>query len=77
MMADRNTRVGCAAASYSENSVPYKIYLVACNYATTNMINFPIYASCFNAAEKCLTGTNPVYSSLCSTAETYDVNKWF
>ncbi|XP_065362988.1 antigen 5 like allergen Cul n 1-like [Calliphora vicina] len=77
MMADRNIRVGCAASTYSPAGQPYKAYLVACNYATTNMINFPIYASCNQAGTSCTTGTNPKYPNLCSASEEYAVNKWF
>ncbi|XP_065364366.1 antigen 5 like allergen Cul n 1-like [Calliphora vicina] len=77
MMADRNIRVGCAASTYSPAGQPYKAYLVACNYATTNMINFPIYASCKKAGASCTTGTNSKYPNLCSASEHYDVNKWF
>lgn len=75
MMADRNIRLGCAASTYSQQ--PYQAYLVACNYATTNMINFPIYKSCNKAGTSCTTGTNPKYPNLCSASEKYDVNKWF
>ncbi|XP_037818682.1 antigen 5 like allergen Cul n 1-like [Lucilia sericata] len=75
MMADRNIRVGCAASMYTEGG--FKNYLVACNYATTNMINFPIYASCQKAGTSCTTGTNPQYPNLCSVSEEYAVNKWF
>lgn len=71
MMADRNTHVGCAAATYNN------IYLLACNYATTNMIGFPIYASCSSPGSSCSTGNNPQYPNLCSTSEVYSVNKWF
>ncbi|XP_023302453.2 antigen 5 like allergen Cul n 1-like [Lucilia cuprina] len=77
MMADRNIRVGCAASTYSPAGQPYKAYLVACNYATTNMINFPIYASCKKAGQSCTTGSNPNYPNLCSLSEQYTVNKWF
>ncbi|XP_028894690.2 antigen 5 like allergen Cul n 1-like [Zeugodacus cucurbitae] len=77
MMADRNIRVGCAASTYDESGQPYKAFLFACNYATTNMINFPIYKSCSVAASECKAGKNPKYTSLCSVSEKYDVNKWF
>ncbi|KAM7350295.1 venom allergen-1-like [Cochliomyia hominivorax] len=77
MMAERNIRVGCAASTFSVKDQSYKLYLVACNYATTNVINFPIYKSCSKAATSCTTGTNPRYPNLCSTAEKIDVNKFF
>ncbi|XP_073835068.1 venom allergen-1-like [Musca autumnalis] len=76
MVADRNVRVGCAAATYSVPDEAYKAYLVTCNYATTNMIDFPIYNRCDKPAESCATGTNPSYPNLCSTSEEYAVNEF-
>lgn len=76
MMADRNIRVGCAASTYTKKGEPTS-YLVACNYATTNMSNFPIYEKCAKAASTCKTGKNPQYPNLCSASEEYAVNKWF
>ncbi|XP_037818685.1 antigen 5 like allergen Cul n 1-like [Lucilia sericata] len=77
MMADRNIRVGCAAATYSVSGENYKNYLLACNYATTNMIGFAIYKSCDKPAADCESGTNESYKNLCSPKESYDVNQWF
>lgn len=81
MMAERNIRVGCAAATYtdlrSNNNSNKQIFLIACNFATTNMVGFPIYTSCNSAGTSCTTGTNPQYPNLCSTSEEYDVNKWY
>ncbi|XP_065365384.1 antigen 5 like allergen Cul n 1-like [Calliphora vicina] len=74
MMVDRNTRVGCAAATYSKDS--YNNYLLACNYASTNMIGFAIYETCDKAANSCESGPNSSYENLCSSSESYDVNKW-
>ncbi|XP_023302468.2 antigen 5 like allergen Cul n 1-like [Lucilia cuprina] len=74
MMVDRNIRVGCAAATYSKDS--HNNYLFACNYASTNMVGFPIYKSCDKAADDCESGTNSSYKNLCSTSESYDVNKF-
>ncbi|XP_067635244.1 venom allergen-1-like [Eurosta solidaginis] len=77
LAADKNTHVGCAVANYIEKGQTYNSFLMACNYATTNMVNFPIYESCATPASKCTTGTNPSYKNLCSTKESYSVNKWF
>ncbi|XP_065366135.1 antigen 5 like allergen Cul n 1-like [Calliphora vicina] len=74
MMADHNIRVGCASAIFSPVDQPKK-YLVACNYATTDMIKYPIYSSCKQAGTSCTTGTNPKYPNLCSASEEYAVNK--
>ncbi|XP_037818694.1 antigen 5 like allergen Cul n 1-like [Lucilia sericata] len=76
MMADRNIRVGCAAATYSVSGKDYKNYLFACNYAATNMIGFAIYKSCDKSADDCKSGTNPNYENLCSSSESYNVNKY-
>lgn len=76
MMADRNIRVGCAAATYSPDEGELHIYLVACNYATTNVIRRPIYLKCIAVASSCISGTNLQYPNLCSKSESYDVNKW-
>uniref|UniRef100_W8B4H9 Venom allergen-1 n=1 Tax=Ceratitis capitata TaxID=7213 RepID=W8B4H9_CERCA len=77
MVADKNIRVGCAASTFDVSGQPYKGYLFACNYATTNMIDFPIYKGCSEAASNCTTGRNPDFNNLCSASEEYDVNKWF
>ncbi|XP_061388379.1 antigen 5 like allergen Cul n 1-like [Musca vetustissima] len=79
MMADRNIRVGCAAATYDDTRIDgdRQIFLIACNYATTNMLGFPIYKNCSSPATSCSTGTNPQYPNLCSTSEVYNVNKWY
>ncbi|XP_058974987.1 antigen 5 like allergen Cul n 1-like [Musca domestica] len=79
MVADRNIRVGCAAASYVDIRIDggRQIFLLACNYATTNILELPIYANCSTAATSCSSGTNPQYPNLCSVSEKYDVNKWY
>ncbi|XP_073831637.1 venom allergen-1-like [Musca autumnalis] len=77
MMADRNVRVGCAAVTYATPSSSSNTFLITCNYATTNMVGFPIYANCSSTGSSCQTGSNPQYPNLCSTSEKYDVNKWF
>uniref|UniRef100_A0A1I8MCZ1 Venom allergen-1 n=1 Tax=Musca domestica TaxID=7370 RepID=A0A1I8MCZ1_MUSDO len=77
MLADRNIRVGCAAVTYESPYSPTETFSITCNYATTNMVGFPIYANCSSAAASCSTGKNPQYSNLCSTSEKYDVNKWY
>ncbi|KAM7350298.1 antigen 5 like allergen Cul n 1-like [Cochliomyia hominivorax] len=70
MMADRNIRVGCAASIYN------KTYLFACNYASTNMVGYAIYKSCDKPAADCKSGTNSSYKNLCSTSESYNINKF-
>lgn len=74
MVADRNTDVGCAVSTYSVKDQSYKAFLMACNYAATNVIGIKMYNSCSKAASKCTTGVNPSYKFLCSPSEVYDVN---
>eukprot|EP00099_Drosophila_melanogaster_P004891 NP_001245671.1 antigen 5-related, isoform B [Drosophila melanogaster] len=77
LVADRNTEVGCAAATYSVSGQSYKAFLLACNYAATNVLGIKMYSSCSKAASKCTTGTNPKYKYLCSAKEEYNVNNLF
>ncbi|XP_016995339.1 antigen 5 like allergen Cul n 1 [Drosophila takahashii] len=78
LVADRNTEMGCAAATYSVPGQGYKAFLLACNYAATNVLGIKMYSSCPKApASKCTTGTNPNYKYLCSANEVYDVNNLF
>ncbi|XP_049311695.1 antigen 5 like allergen Cul n 1-like isoform X3 [Bactrocera dorsalis] len=76
IMADRNIRVGCASIIYREEGDDFDGFLLTCNYATTNVVNFRIYKSCSEPAVECETGTNPDFPNLCSTSETYDLNKF-
>ncbi|XP_061402402.1 antigen 5 like allergen Cul n 1-like [Musca vetustissima] len=76
LMGERNIAVGCAAATYSTKGVTYKTFLVACNYATTNINNNPVYRACPKAAAKCNVGVNSKFKNLCGPKETYNVNKW-
>lgn len=74
MMFEKNIRVGCAASRYRQDA--WYAVLVACNYATTNMIGSTIYTSCDSPGQSCSTGRNSQFSNLCSVNESYDVNKW-
>ncbi|XP_013105494.2 antigen 5 like allergen Cul n 1 [Stomoxys calcitrans] len=75
MMYQNNVRMGCAAAKYGDENPKNKQYfLLACNYANTNWVGWPIYNSCSEPATACTTGTNPDYPNLCSLEEYYDFN---
>ncbi|KAL9887210.1 antigen 5-related 2 [Glossina fuscipes fuscipes] len=76
MVAERNTHMGCAASQYTRSN-GFTYFLLACNYATTNMMEFPIYKSCSVSAKDCKTGKNSKYQNLCSANEKYEVNRWF
>lgn len=68
MAQQANTAVGCAVASYVSNSL--NNFLLACNYATTNIVGEPVYRRGITAAG-CNTGTNVNYNGLCKVAEVY------
>uniref|UniRef100_A0A1A9W9C0 SCP domain-containing protein n=1 Tax=Glossina brevipalpis TaxID=37001 RepID=A0A1A9W9C0_9MUSC len=75
MVRQENNHLGCAAAEYDSNG--YRQYLIACNYASTNMMGgFPVYNSCSKATTGCKSGTNSQYPNLCSTSEMYKLNGW-
>uniref|UniRef100_A0A1I8MUB2 Venom allergen-1 n=1 Tax=Musca domestica TaxID=7370 RepID=A0A1I8MUB2_MUSDO len=76
MMGERNIAVGCAASTYSTKGAKYKSFLVACNYATTNISKKPVYRSCSRATARCKTRRNSKYRNLCSPKERYNVNNW-
>ncbi|XP_075157841.1 venom allergen-1-like [Haematobia irritans] len=71
MVNENNIRVGCAAATYGKSKMQF---LIACNYARTNVAGMPIYTSCDTPASSCTSGKNSKYPNLCSTSESYDPN---
>ncbi|XP_020805533.1 venom allergen 5 [Drosophila serrata] len=74
MVNERNNRVGCAIARFTDaNNV--QATLLACNYAVTNVINNPVYRA-GAAAGECTTGRNPAYANLCAANEPYNYNQW-
>ncbi|XP_014101221.2 venom allergen-1 [Bactrocera oleae] len=71
MVGQANTRVGCAVSTYSVAGRSGRTFLLACNYATTNMIGQAMYRTCSTAASGCRTGRNTAFPSLCSRSEVY------
>uniref|UniRef100_A0A0A1XQD0 Venom allergen-1 n=1 Tax=Zeugodacus cucurbitae TaxID=28588 RepID=A0A0A1XQD0_ZEUCU len=71
MVGEANIRVGCALSTYSVPGQPYKACLMACNYATTNLIGAPMYKSCATGASGCKKGKNTAFPFLCSKSEVY------
>lgn len=67
MVADKNNRLGCAVARYTQAGVQ-KTYLAACVYSYTNLSGLPIYRK-GPVASQCVTGRNPKYPALCSVNE--------
>ncbi|XP_019893282.2 antigen 5 like allergen Cul n 1-like [Musca domestica] len=76
MMGQRNMAVGCAASTYSTKGVNYRTFLIACNYATTNMLNRSVYTGCARPGVNCKVGRNSLYPNLCAPKEVYYVNNW-
>jgi hypothetical protein len=77
MITARTTKVGCGISSYTGVSGGYtwNYYLMACNYASTNFINFPVYKSTSGkAGDGCIKGTDPNYPGLCVADEPIDPN---
>lgn len=68
---DRATHVGCAFARYTNS---YKTGLLACNYASGNIMGYKVY-KCGKPAGGCLFGSNPNYTSLCHVNEPIDPNQ--
>ncbi|KAH8395610.1 hypothetical protein KR222_003311, partial [Zaprionus bogoriensis] len=69
---ERNVAVGCAASNYVSNG--YITFLVACNYATSNFLEQPVFEACSEAASGCQSGTNSQYLALCTLDEKIDYN---
>ncbi|XP_034654394.1 antigen 5 like allergen Cul n 1 isoform X2 [Drosophila subobscura] len=74
MVNERNSRVGCAIARFTDaNNV--QATLLACDYAVTNVLNNPVYRAGAPASE-CTSGRNPTYPNLCAVNENYNFNQW-
>lgn len=70
---DQSYKVGCSISQYVEQrggTTWYTVYYV-CNYAVTNISNYPIYEK-GAPASKCKTGPNAKYPGLCSVNEKYE-----
>ncbi|XP_002011748.4 antigen 5 like allergen Cul n 1 [Drosophila mojavensis] len=74
MVNERNNRVGCAVARFTDAN-GLENTLLACNYAVTNVLNNPIYRAGPPASE-CIRGRNPNYTNLCAESEEYSYNTW-
>ncbi|ALC49418.1 CG32679, partial [Drosophila busckii] len=68
MMQQTNMALGCAAARYKDAT--YHNFLVACNYATTNIIGRAVYTDGATASG-CTKGKNPNYAGLCHVDEVF------
>ncbi|KAH8385462.1 hypothetical protein KR093_005089, partial [Drosophila rubida] len=70
MARQNNYAVACAAARYVVSGENY--FLIACNYATTNVVGKATY-NVGKTAAGCTTGTNVNYAGLCKVGEAYNV----
>jgi hypothetical protein len=68
------TDVGCAVVHYDNQG--WRAHYMICNYAFTNMLNFPVYRS-GTVGSQCTTGRNPLYPNLCSVNEKINPNPKF
>jgi hypothetical protein len=68
---DLSNEVGCAIIHFADSE--WNTSIILCNYARTNIMNFPIYES-GPAASKCTTGKNKKFEALCSVNEPVDPN---
>lgn len=72
MIKDKAFAVGCAivkSITYHDGT-NWSCYHIACNYATTNIANAPVY-EIGQMGCKCRTGMNHDYQGLCSSRENY------
>jgi hypothetical protein len=71
MVTERSTQIGCAISSFRYNG--WNAYLLACNYASNNMIGCSVYRS-GAIASACTLGPDSTYPGLCKTNEPIDPN---
>lgn len=71
MVTDRTTQVGCEISSFRSRG--YNSYLLACNYASTNIIGCSVYKS-GRQAQACSLGADSRYPGLCKISEPIDAN---
>lgn len=69
IVKDDAYKVGCSIAKFSNDGD--RKTLLACNYAVSNIENWPIYEE-GETASACKTGINPDFPALCSVEEVYD-----
>lgn len=72
MVIDRTTHIGCGISTY-KTSEWNNNYLVACNYAATNMQGCAVYKSGLKASA-CSGGPDKIYNGLCKISEKIDPN---
>jgi hypothetical protein len=75
MVTDRTTEIGCGISTHktTSGSWTFNNYLVACNYASTNIMSWPVYRA-GSTASACEDGADPNFPGLCKTSEKIDPN---
>jgi Cysteine-rich secretory protein family len=71
MVTDRSTQIGCAISTFK--GPKGNKYLLACNYASTNLLGCPVY-NAGKAASSCSGGTDSSFPGLCKSTEKIDPN---
>ena len=73
MVSERNTQVGCALSNYVTNG--RSTTLMACNYATTNIMGHPVYRT-GAIGSGCTLGRDTRFTGLCRTNEPINPNSF-
>lgn len=73
LVMDRNNKVGCAISTYYQNLTNTTYYSLACNYASTNVIGYPVYRVLKGRSE--CKSMNVKYPGLCDRFESIDPNE--
>jgi hypothetical protein len=75
MATERTTQVGCGITTFkaTSGSRTANVYLLGCNYASTNLVGWPVYKTGAKASG-CTGGADLVYTGLCKTSENINPN---
>ncbi|XP_037932230.1 antigen 5 like allergen Cul n 1-like [Teleopsis dalmanni] len=71
MIAERNTRIGCAASRFTTDD-GINHFIFACNYSYGLIGDRPVYVK-GKSVSKCKYGRNSFFKNLCSVKEKYDL----
>lgn len=71
IVRDENAFVGCSAIEFEDDN--NWNYLLACNYATNNFLDEPIYVSGASCSA-CSSGCHRIHKALCSQHEHYQLD---
>lgn len=75
LVNERQTHIGCSMSmfDFDLSGTTWRAGLLACNYAFTNMIGWPVYRV-GAAGSQCLQGTDGTYPGLCTLNEPINPN---